>query len=646
MKDLPRSSPGNEKRTAMPLLFLLLTLLISGYSLAYSGTYVTDDEHLLSSRAISLAFDPTPDQSRVIGNSRVYQYSIVDPLEAQRAENIEPAQGLIGALLVKLSLLLNSGRVQMLFILNIWITAFAAGMIFLTALKRKYSQKTAFLLGILFGFCTIAFPYSKTFFRDPLAMAFVACAWYFTTRIENGDRVILSDWLLWMLSIILGVLSKNTALIAAPVLLLEIYIEKRKKRNSRFNQKKSIWLIVICTILMLSAIWIFLFPRIPLLSRFSPAYYLSLLVFFFSTPHPQWVQALLGPMVSPGKSLFVFSPILVLCLVSLVRHFRSAWSSYLYLVLLIIAQAFFYDDEWAAHINWGLRYVLPAIPGLLLASAPVVEKMIASLAGKISLAVLAILSAFIQMLGVLVPVTQYFITCASKQPPVTESMMVWNISDSIIDWSLGWILHGNAVNLAIIRNGRPGLYILAGAILVVVLSSLGFKSRNFKKLLILPMTLAIGMSIALPIFYKNDPDYYSNRADLYASQKYISDHLSPGDRILLKSYGNTVWEYWMNWTGPNLKWTALPFTYPGLDAIERFHSSGDPLQAMDTATLGILEKEVIRDHQVWLVLPSDTPGADLGIEESWLNLRSDHVECAQFSGNNQSTRVCHYHLKP
>ena len=162
----------------------------------------------------------------------------------------------------------------------------------------------------------------------------------------------------------------------------------------------------------------------------------------------------------------------------------------------------------------------------------------------------------------------------------------------------------------------------------------------------LPFILALVMSVLLPALYKNDPEYYRNRTDLSTPQKYIADHQSPGDRILLKSYGNTIWEYWMNWTGPDLKWVALPFTYPGLNAIERFQTTGDPLQAMDTATLGILEKEALPQRQVWLVMPSDTPGADLRIEERWLSLRSDNVECTQFSEEDQSTRVCRYHIKP
>jgi hypothetical protein len=580
----------------------------------------------------------------VIGNSRVYQYSIVDPLAAQQAENIEPAQGILGAILVRLSLLLNAGRVQTLFILNIWVTAFTAAMIFLSLLNKRYSLKTSFLLGILFGLCTIAFPYSKTFFRDSLAMAFVACAWYYSARIESEQRTVLSDWLFWSISIILGILSKNTALIAAPVLLLEIYTEKRDRNKGRLTQKRRTWLTLIIVIFLLMGLWIFLFPRIPLLSRFSPAYYFSLLVFFISTPHPQLLQALTGPLVSPGKSLFVFSPILLISLVSLVRHFRKSWSSYLYLLLLIIAQAFFYDDEWAAHINWGLRYVLPAIPGLIIAEAPVVEKLLSSLSGKISLGILAFFSAFIQMLGVLVPVTQYFVESAGSQPPVTETMMIWGPSHSILKWSLNWILHGKSVNLALIRNGPLGLYVVGGAILTVLLWVFVYKIS--KKWRILPFLLALAMSILLPAFYKNDPEYYRNRIDLSTSQKYIADHQSPGDLVLLKSYGNTIWEYWMNWAGPDLKWVALPFTYPGLNAIERFQTTGDPLQAMDTATLGILEKETLPLRQVWLVLPSDTPGADLGIEERWLSLRSDNVECTQFSEEDQSTRVCRFNLKP
>ena len=623
----------------------LLVFMVIVYSLVYSGVYTTDDEHILTSRAISLAFDGSPNLSRILGNSRVYQFSITDPLQAQQAENIEPLQGVIGSLLVRISVIFNLGRIQTLFLLNIWTTALTAMLIYLTARKKKYLNSVGVLLALLFGLCTIAFPYARTFFRDSLAMLFVACAWYFSAAFQEDETQKTLNGLGIIVSLLLGVLSKNTALIAAPVLLLEIVINHKKHSSANSRKTLFTWSLIGAVLIIAVSFWCFILPKIPLLARYSPAYFYSLLQFFFSTPHPFLTQALIGPFIAPGKSIYIFSPILILSLLSLIFHFKKSWSGYLYLILLVIAQALFYDDEWSAHINWGLRYVLPALPGLILVEAPVLDKMIRNRIWKFSLIGLAFISFLIQILGVLVPVNQYFSDCAISQPPITETEMIWSFHHSILLWSFRWITSGKPLNLAIGHNSQAALTMVGGILLAGILTFANLKRIKKKVLSSVSILVVMMLNLVMLNYYKNDSAYSITRKDLQGSQQEISSQFNTGDLILIKSYGAAVWEYWMNWTGPRLKWTSLPFTYPSPAAIKNYKASGDPLQAMDKITLGILEKEALPDRLVWLVLPSDTPGADLGIEENWLAQRSDEINCQVFLDDSLITRLCRYHLR-
>jgi hypothetical protein len=646
-----------EKVTQMDhsVLFIsigLFAFLLSIYCLTYSGTYTTDDEHLLSSRALTLAFDQTPGLSRVIGNTRVYAYSIVDPLHASQVENIEPAQTLIGAVLVNLSIHLGIGRIQTLFLLNLWVTALTAVVIYLTARRQGYSNAVGMILSLLFGLCTIAFPYSKTFFRDSLAMGFVACAWYFGSAIARDNQMHPSGIVNWtgiIISIGLGSLSKNIALLVFPVLLLEI-IARKSRNGKKFRvpgafpiHQPALWIL---GLLMGGGLfWVFAVPKIPLLARFSPDYYLDLLRFFLTTPHPHLFEAIAGPWISPGKSIYLFSPILILSIWCLIFEFKSTRSAYLLFLCMVIAQELFYDDEWAGHINWGLRYALPAIPALILSTAPLVKKLIRSRSGKIGLAVLAGISLFVQIQGVLVPVSEYFSASAAAVPAIGEQEMIWNVRDSILGWSSGWLVTGQPAELALVRTGPALPLAFGGWITVVVLCLIPCFTPKRRYLTVLAAIVAFATSLSLPFLYKTDPAYHITRSDLKEAQSQIARQYHTGDLILLKSYGSPVWEYWMNWAGPGLTWSALPYAYPSPAAILQYNTDGDPTVALDRVSLGILDREARPGRRVWLVLPGDTAGSDLGIEEKWLAGRSNPASCHLISGEEQSTRLCRFDLR-
>ena len=94
------------------------------------------------------------------------------------------------------------------------------------------------------------------------------------------------------------------------------------------------------------------------LARFSLSYYFQLLVFFLTSPHPNFLQALFGPLVSPGKSMFLSSPS---CCSPWFHSSKngSSFAAWGYVLLLIVAQALFYDAIWWGNVNWGLPWLLP-----------------------------------------------------------------------------------------------------------------------------------------------------------------------------------------------------------------------------------------------------------------------------------------------
>jgi len=627
----------------------LFSMIAAIYSLFYSGTFLTDDEHILASRSLSLAFDDSVNIGRVIGNSRVYNLSQLPVRQANEAANVEPAQAVLGALLAKASVLMGVGRIQVLFLLNIWITAFTGIIVYFMAVTMKYSQRIALILTGFFSLGTIAFPYSRTFFRDSLAMMFLAGAWLFAHQIIRQAEEPAAIWkhsLSWLGLTgfsIAGILSKNTVVIAIPVILLEMLLRYPGRKKLTFSA--SLWKKLgmgLGGISIIGLTWYLVIPNIPLLARFTLDYYISLIKFFLTTPRPNFLQALLGPFVSPGKSIFLFSPVLFLSFLGLIYHFRSNWAAWLYLLLLVVFQALFYDADWSGHVNWGLRYVLPALPMLVVAAAPLVERLIRKRQGQLALAMIGAGSLAIQLLGVLTPVRQYFTEKFTAVTPISEQMTIWQAKQSILLWSAKWVLAGKSLDQAVLRN--PGSFLLIIFVIVIfgLLTIYYFRYRKLQSISFFSVTLLIVLNVGMMFLYKDDPVYSRTRNDLVQSQVFLNENVDPQDLVFIKSYGTPAWYYWMNWNEGNIPWMALPYSFPDPLKIGKFNLSQRPEDALDPMTLAIFNEEVKPGMKVWILNPGDSPGADLRLEMMWMAARAKDSNCKNFINGEMITKVCWY----
>lgn len=84
------------------------------------------------------------------------------------------------------------------------------------------------------------------------------------------------------------------------------------------------------------------------------------------------LTGLWGPLLSPGKSIFLYSPVLLLALAGVGRWWRNRRPSAIAVLLLVVpvvlvyARYLFWSGDWA----WGPRYLVFALPALML---PLVE---------------------------------------------------------------------------------------------------------------------------------------------------------------------------------------------------------------------------------------------------------------------------------
>jgi hypothetical protein len=587
----PEGFNESDKCVSLRLAIALLTMLLAVYGFSFSGRFSTDDEHILAARSLGLAFQGSLNNDRVLGNDRIFFYSNRPAEQATAGLAIEPLQSILGAGLVQWAELLGSGHVQTLFLLNIFVAAFASLCVFASIRILGFPNPPALVGTLFFALGTPVWVYSRTFFRDPLAMFFLAFAWLCALQLNraktSGSQILAAIGIL--LGLILGILSKNTVTLAIPsffVLLMPFWKTLRDRGTSYFKR------MAFPTLVLLVGIMFLLFLARGSLARFSFRYYLQVIDFFFTVPHPNFLPAVLGPLISPGKSLFIYAPVILLSIPPLLRKQYEALSAWLYVLLLITAQALFYDALWWGSVNWGLRFLLPVLPPLVIAAASVIHHLLGLAKGRVTLVLLGVFSILIQAVGLVFPLGKYYRAMMEISPQAPGSLGVWSLGHTPLIWQVKWFFTGESWDLAVLRIGWAGLLIVIFFIFLVGLTIVKHRTKPLWISILLAVLSGLAI-LVLPKAYMSDSAYYPDRNDLKSVQEDLSTIANQTDGLVITSYGAPAWLYWMNWGSGSPEWVSLPYSL-GLD---------EPLES----TKKILSRTTASHARTWVLLPCDSP---------------------------------------
>ena len=207
----------NTKRIA--IFLTLVTLLASVYMFTYSGRIESSDTLGLFDATSSLV----QYGDGLLDSSAWYTYP---PPSASGQyplvwTNSEPLQPILAMPLFWVAYHLPGvGLVHAVWLFNILVCSVAGGVFYLYALVLGYGELTAVLGALLLGLCTIIWPYSKTFFREPLALLMILLAALF---IECWRLRGYRSWVLLfaaLLSLAGGYFSKEAVVFAVPALLV------------------------------------------------------------------------------------------------------------------------------------------------------------------------------------------------------------------------------------------------------------------------------------------------------------------------------------------------------------------------------------------------------------------------------------------
>ncbi len=628
-------------------VILILAILITVYTLTFSGIFQVDDEHILASRSQSLAYWGELFYPQVYGNDRVRPLATVLQEDATPNESLEPAQAILGAGFFKLAALMHLGGVQTTLTMNTYITALTGVVIFLTLSVLDYERKTAIWCALLFGLGTMAWPFAKRYYRDTLAMlmsTIVLLGWVLTFVESRWRR--FTGYVLISLGVICGALAKLTVVVAVPALIFSILIASlRHPRQPDVKKKIAAWIVGAFILLILTAA----IPDRGVLARYSLRHFIEVGGRLLSGLGMSTLFAVVGPFLSPAKSVFLFSPILLLTPFAAIRKWKDNWLMILPAILMVlflpVAQALFHGELWGGTLTWGLRFMLPALPIMILICAPLIRDFLQlgwsyKKAGWWGLVGATI---FVQLAGVFVPWYIPFQIWSDQGLDPYSTSSVWDVTylaipmhithlPEITHWDIAWIrmlpLDPRAILAPI-----SALVVLCAAILV--LWSMKVRTRGSSIFYMIP-PLTIGMLVMImPIFpslylLQDNPANGGARPEFESMHVWVKDNVQAGDLVVVDAYGTPIWQYMMNqWKEP-IPWFSMPFEIPGATGVDPIMGSQPSL-----AALQLFQQVGSKYDRLWYISSDEAPDSGLRREITWLDRELVLLHERQFVGDTR-----------
>lgn len=305
---------------------------------------------------------------------------------------------------------------------NPLITALAVLLFYLLACALGAGTRGAVVAALLIGVASPYWPYAKTDFSEPLSALALTGAVLYLVRARARPRPSSAPYIASGLFIAVGILTKLTILFAVPALgLYALYVAASAGRVKEAVNRLVAWGVPIALGLAAAA-------------GYNLARYGSLTDTGYRGAddlpfHAPLLHGLRGLLVSPGKGLLWFCPIVFLALALwplLLRRRRAEGLLALGIIAPTLVVFATYPVWWAGHC-WGPRYLLPLLPLILLPLVFASDQLARRGVVRLAAGALVALSVVVQFLGVSVQYERFLSTGFSGP---TELLAVWVGRDS------------------------------------------------------------------------------------------------------------------------------------------------------------------------------------------------------------------------
>lgn len=563
------SSPLNA-RTLAAWVFVFLCAV---YLLTYSGVITLSDEVVMMAATESLA-----KRGEFSANQTFWRESKnnLDPDKVEVVPGFEPLQPLLTAPLAWLALHLpHVGLIHLTLLFSILITALTAIAIMALVRELGYSAPIAAFCALIFGVGTMAFPYSKMFFREPLAALLLALAMLFFTRAMRRRTV--ADALLCVLCLGASDFAKEVSLLALPAFVLALADAARAW--PRLRQRR--WMLALVSLVVvvgaIGLAWLILRPG----SAGFLGRTLSGLTNLGSRANalPQIAQALLGYLISPGKSFFVFTPISLATLWAFPRFYRAHRREAMVVggisLMWLVGYATLKTDIWWGGLGWGPRFLEPLAAFAVVPLAPLLADLTRTRSRWpcIAFALLLVISIYVQFVGVGLDIRVYADALGTIEGDTKLMSSIWEPQYAPPIWTVPLLLRPDNWNFswaryiwghAAIELGQFDWPVLGASLLFLLASAVAlwgafyprstFARRSCARAwgaAILATSLVMGL-IVFAIY--DDPRFFGgdDRRQLLQA---VDAQDQPNDALLLND--QTLIRFVMNYSRSPIEWYSV-----------------------------------------------------------------------------------------
>jgi hypothetical protein len=289
---------------------------------------------------------------------------------------------------------------------NPLVLSLTAVVIFCFSLEIFRSKKIAFVLSLIFGLCSFAWSYSTTMLPQPLQALLIISSAYFTYKAakqSNNNNIIKRNVFAGSAGVLLGF-----SLFAHPASAIVIPAFVTYTIFSMRRNKKSLVTFLVMLGVVISFAGLVNYWRFGLFTEFGYGKSASL------SNHNGW-EGLVGLLISPGKGIIFYFPIVILLPLAIRYMYREDRGlSVLFIYVIFAYWLFFGTDDWAGNgqgflttswagnVGWGPRYLLPTLPFIAIAFGALLTRLKNRLFLKISTVVLCAISFFVSLLGTIV----------------------------------------------------------------------------------------------------------------------------------------------------------------------------------------------------------------------------------------------------
>jgi hypothetical protein len=533
----------NNSRHLLPVVALFLAIC-SIYMLTYSGRIIYNDElQMLDATGSFVEYGDfkydialwrvLSDILSVIENDSQASYPVIET-------TIEHGSILAGAPFYALAETVpNMGLMHSTYLLNIFAGAAVCVLMFLYSGLLGYDYKVSLAAAFALGFCTVLWPYSRTFMREPLQMLLILASAYLleNARRTNGNaRIYQIIGALILFSLVM--LVKKELFIIFPTMFLIIMPDIPKLTTS----KRFKYAVDSVLVLIIIAVFVSIYTNIVAILIPSPLMFQGDFVL-----HSDFYRdAMHGYLLSPGGSIWGTSPILLLAIPGAWLLLRQDKRRYLW-VMIVTLLAFTSTHALSSYMWFGgatlpPRFLIPSIPFILICALPVfrrITELTISAPMRILAAIIVIYSLWWQLSGGLLSWAEY----TKLLPPESNGLATWLPSIYRIEYLRPLLLtpqwFEQSLDFAWIRN-NVYLWPLVFATITILCVSLLLRKpklsarQNSIALIALPTLFLASTFFAIQSIY-HDPAYLGNESKLHQIAAILSAEEDADDILIVNN---------------------------------------------------------------------------------------------------------------